>query len=143
MTHPWRSAVRAFIVVAALIVVTWGVLHLQLLAANVHATWSYDYTSEPACSANRVINCIDHFEVLDITGTKFAAVATVANPSAPNGKVDSISVNFKYGPPFGERTLSVVAVGRDAAGGRITSNPYAARATANIRPKGTVTTIIR
>ena len=138
-----RNAVKALIAAAVLAAVTWGAFHFRLLGANVHANWSYDYTPEPPCSTNRAVNCIDHFEVLDITSQKFTSIATAANPSPASGKVDNISVTFKYGPPFGERTLSVVAVGRDRLGNRVTSNPYAATGAASIRPKANVTTILR
>jgi len=113
------------------------------LAANVHASWTYDYTPEPACSATRATNCIDHFEVLDITSENFTLIATVPNPKPATGRVDDVSVTFKYGPPFGQRTISVVAVGRDPTGNRVTSNPYAARATASIRPVASVSTILK
>jgi len=125
------------------VAVTWTAFHFRLLGASVRASWSYDYTPEPACSPSRSVNCIDHFEVLDITSQKVVSIATASNPAVANGKVDNISLTFKYGPPFGERTLSVVAVGRDREGNRVTSNPYAARGTASIRPKATVTTILR
>jgi len=61
-------------------------------------------------------------------------VKEVANPSPATGKVDRISVSFKYGPPFGVRTISVIAVGRDAHGARVTSNPFAARQSITIWP---------
>jgi hypothetical protein len=139
-----RIAVKALIVVAFVIVLSWGILHLKFLAATVTASWSYDYMPEPACSAaTRSRNCIDHFEVLDITNKDFVSITSVANPSAANGKVDNISTTFKYGPPFGERTISIVAVGKDPKGERVTSNPYAARGTASIRPRATVSTILK
>jgi hypothetical protein len=55
----------------------------------------------PACSAARTINCIDHFEVLDITDQKKTVmIQSVGNAKAAVGKVDEISANFKYGPPL-------------------------------------------
>src|SRR4029077_15368809 len=111
--------------------------------ANVRASWTYDYAPEPACSAARLTNCIDHFEVLDITKKDFVVITSVSNPNPATGKVDNISTTFKYGPPFGERTISVVAVGKDPKGDRVTSNPYAARGTASIRPHATVSTILK
>jgi hypothetical protein len=112
------------------------------LASQLTASWSYDYRPQPACSVTQTRNCIDHFEVQDITDSaKFILIKSVENPNPAVGKVDAISVSFSYGPPFGARTISVVAVGRDAAGDRVTSNPYASRATVNIRPRAKLSLI--
>jgi hypothetical protein len=138
-----RIAVKALIVAALVIVLSWGILHLKFLAATVTASWTYDYAPEPACSATRSRDCIDHFEVLDITNKDFVLITNASNPNPATGKVDHISTTFKYGPPFGERTISVVAVGKDRNGERVTSNPYAARGTALIRPRATVSTILK
>ena len=138
-----RIAVKALILAGFVIVLSWGILHLKFLAATVNASWTYDYAPEPACSATRSRDCIDHFEVLDITSKDFVSIASVTNPNPAIGKVDNISTTFKYGPPFGERTISVVAVGKDRKGDRVTSNPYAARGTASIRPRATVSTILK
>ncbi len=138
-----RLAVRALLAAGSVFVLSWGVLHLRFLAANVRASWTYDYAPEPACSTTHSTNCIDHFEVLDITSQNFALITSIPNPSPATGKIDNISVTFKYGPPFGQRTISVVAVGKDPQGGRVTSNPYAARATASIRPGATVSIILK
>lgn len=106
------------------------------LASRLTASWSYDYRPQPACSATQTRNCIDHFEVQDITDSaKFTLIKSVGNPTPAVGNVDAISVSFSYGPPFGARTISVIAVGRNAAGDRVSSNPYASRATVNIRPR--------
>jgi hypothetical protein len=106
------------------------------LAARVTVSWSYDYTSQPACSAARAKDCIDHFEIIDYTNPqKPKPLRTVANPGNERGKVDDISDSFSYGPPFGRRTIVVVAVARDENGAMITSNPYAARKDVEIRPK--------
>jgi hypothetical protein len=51
------------------------------------------------------------------------------------GKVDNISDEFSYGPPFGLRTIAVVAVARDENGTITASNPFAARKDVEIRPK--------
>ena len=120
-------------VVAALIIF-WGVFFRKVLAAHVTVTWSYDYGPMPACSATRTTDCIDHFEILDITDQKKAVVPSVGNPKAAVGKVDKISADFKYGPPFGRRTISMIAVGRDRNGVRVSSDPHAARVTVFIRP---------
>ena len=121
--------------VAILGIFSWGMLHFDALAANITASWSYDYGSLPACSASASTGCIDHFEVLEITGQqKMHLIQTVNNPPGAAGKMDGINTKFKYGPPFGEITFSVVSVMRDKTGAFVSSNPYAARATARIRP---------
>ena len=126
---------RGLLAVAAAVVLSWGIFYTRALAANVTASWSYDYGPEPACSATRTNNCIDHFEIADITDqNKVVLVQSASNPSPAVGKVDNISTTFKYGPPFGQRTISVLAVGRDSSGHRVTSNPIAARVTVTIRP---------
>jgi len=130
-----RRTTRALLIAAAAILVSWGLLHTKVFAANVTATWTYDYSPEPACSTAQSTNCIDHFEVEDITNQQsFVLIQRVPNPSTVVGKVDHISTSFKYGPPFGQRTISVIAVGKDPNGARVTSNPFAARVTVTVRP---------
>jgi hypothetical protein len=137
-----RLAVKIAFAVASIFVVVWGALHFRLVGANLRVSWNYDYSPEPACSASRSTDCIDHFEVLDIT-TQPQSIARLANPASAFGRVNNISVEFKYGPPFGQRTISVVAVGKDSRGDPVTSNPYAARASVLIRPGATVSTILK
>lgn len=130
-----RSVTRGLVITTAAVVLSWAIIHTKVFAANVTATWSYDYKPEPACSAGQATNCIDHFEVQDITNQQnFTFIQSAPNPGNPIGKVDHISTSFKYGPPFGQRTFSVIAVGKDSGGGRVTSNPFAARVTVTIRP---------
>jgi hypothetical protein len=106
------------------------------LAARVTVNWSYDYTRQPACSSSRTNNCIDHFEILDYTDSEHPKLLrSVPNPTNVIGKVDDISDEFSYGPPFGLRTIVVVAVARDENGTMTTSNPFAARKDVEIRPK--------
>lgn len=125
---------KGFVLGTITTLLTWGIFE-HILGAKVTASWSYDYGRDPACSAARTANCIDHFEVEDITDSKrINVIRSVANPARAGGKVDNISVSFKYGPPFGQRTISVIAVGRDPHGNQISSNPYAARITVSIRP---------
>jgi hypothetical protein len=110
-------------------------LHFDLLASSVTATWSYDYSPNPPCSATRTLDCIDHFEVLDISRQDHPRIIlSVNNPDSHVRKIDPITANFKYGPPFGAITFSVVAVERQKNGTFASSNPYAASATTSIRP---------
>jgi hypothetical protein len=106
------------------------------LGARVTVSWSYDYTRQPACSSARTNNCIDHFEIFDYTDPQHPKLLrSVPNPTNAVGKVDNISDEFSYGPPFGLRTIVVVAVARGENGTMTTSNPFAARKDAEIRPK--------
>jgi hypothetical protein len=106
------------------------------LAARVTVSWTYDYTRQPACNSSRLNNCIDHFEILDYTDSQRPKLLrSVPNPTNAVGKVDNISDEFTYGPPFGLRTIVVLAVARDESGTITTSNPFAARKDVEIRPK--------
>jgi hypothetical protein len=98
------------------------------LAARVTVSWSYDYTRQPACNSSRTNDCIDHFEILDYTDQQHPKpLRRVPNPPNAEAKVDNISDEFSYGPPFGLRTIVVVAVARDENGTITKSNPFAAR----------------
>jgi hypothetical protein len=106
------------------------------LSATVTVSWSYDYAAQPACSATRAKSCIDHFEIIDYTDPQEPKpLRKVANPEQAAGRVDNISDSFSYGPPFGLRTIVVVAVARDEHGALVRSNPFAARKDVEIRPK--------
>jgi len=130
-----QRTTRAVLIAAAAILLSWGIFHTKVFASNVTASWTYDFGPEPACSASRTTNCIDHFEVEDITNQQsFVLIQEVINPSPAVGKVNRISTSFKYGPPFGQRAISVIAVGKDPKGERVSSNPFAARMTVTIRP---------
>jgi len=109
------------------------------LAARVIVSWSYDYTRQPACNSSRTNDCIDHFEIFDYTDQQRPKrLRRVPNPPNAAGKIDNISDEFSYGPPFGLKTIVVVAVARDE-NGAITestkSNPFAARMDVEIIPK--------
>lgn len=124
--------------------VTAGVLSLTAillsysgaLAARVTVSWSYDYTRQPVCTSSRTNDCIDHFEIFDYTNSQDPKLLSrVPNPPNAVGKIDNISDEFSYGPPFGLRTIVVVAVARDENGTITTSNPFAARKDVDIIPK--------
>lgn len=110
--------------------------HTGALAPTVTVSWSYDYGPQPACGAIRAKDCIDHFEIFDYTNPENPKLLrTVANPKNAIDKVDNISDTFSFGPPFGRRTIIVVAVARDKNDALISSNPYAARKEVEIKPK--------
>lgn len=126
---------KSLLVVAIVIALFWAAFSAKILSATVTAIWSYDYGPQPPCSASKTADCIDHFEVGDLSDEQtFVFICSTANPIPAVGKIRSISTTFKYGPPFGNRTISVIAVGKDAKGDRVTSNPFAARVTAKILP---------
>jgi hypothetical protein len=142
MNGNFRMLKRGVLGTVLALVGWWAIFSAKLVGSSVTASWSYDYAPAPACSAARSNVCLDHFEVLDITDSHFVLIVRVPNPSPATGKVDNVSTIFKYGPPFGQRTLAVVAVGRDAQGQPVSSNPYAARRTVSIRPRAAVSTIL-
>jgi hypothetical protein len=127
-----------------ILLVTAGVLPLiaillsysGALAARVTVSWSYDYTRQPACNYGRTNDCVDHFEILDYADQQHPKLLRrVPNPPDAAGRVDNISDEFSYGPPFGLRTIVVVAVARDENGTITTSNPFAARKDVEIMRK--------
>jgi hypothetical protein len=135
----WCS-IRKFLLTVALVVAIAGVATLSgVFPAKVTATWSYDYTRDSACTPARLTNCVDHFEVLDISDQEnMKTLHIVPNPSPDSGFVKTISVSFAYGPPFGQRSFSVIAVGRDANGNRVTSNPFSSWVTVPIYPSSRI-----
>jgi len=131
-----KLAISSILTVGGAAILYWGILHSKSFAANVTTSWSYDYGPLSACSAAQPTDCIDHFEVQDITHQdKPISIQSVDNPALAVGKVDGITTKFRYGPPFGQVTFSVIAVKREKNGRFITSNPQAARATAAIHPR--------
>jgi hypothetical protein len=127
-----------------ILLVTAGVLPLiaillsysGALAVRVTVSWSYDYTRQPACNSSRTNDCVDHFEILDYTDShRPKLLRRVPNPTNAVAKVDNISDEFSVGPPFGLRTIVVVAVARDENGTITTSNPFAARKDVEIMRK--------
>jgi hypothetical protein len=136
LTGRWRTKSGLLTIGIGIVFALWyAIFHAKALSRSITVSWSYDYGPEPACSATRTDNCIDHFEVEDITDQdKMASIRSVSNPGQPIGKVNDISATFRYGPPFGKRTIGVIAVGRDPKGDRVTSNPFAARVTESIWP---------
>jgi hypothetical protein len=108
----------------------------SVLARQLTVTWDYDYSRQPACTQNRSNDCIQGFEILDYTNPdQPKLLRSVANPNNSAGRASRISDEFSYGPPFGLRTIVVVAVARDNNGLKVISNPYAARRDVEILPK--------
>jgi hypothetical protein len=131
-----RNPRKILLLASAALLLLRGLLHASVLSSKVTATWSYDFARDPACSGAKQKSCIDHFEIKDITNEqKVVLIQKVPNPNPAVEKVDNISSVFKYGPPFGQRMICVVAVGYDSNGTPVTSNPYAARVPVFIRPR--------
>ena len=136
MTIIQRNLRKILLLAAAIPLLIWGLLHASVLSSKVTAAWSYDFARDPACSGALQKSCIDHFEIKDITNEqKLVLIQKVPNPNPAVGKMDNISSVFKYGPPFGQRMICVIAVGFDSKGKEVTSNPYSARVPVFIRPR--------
>ncbi len=105
-------------------------------AAQVTATWSYDFSNATICGATVSQNCLDHFEVglLSAAGA-FQTLNSIGIPAtAPSGIVTGISASFNVNGPFGPQTLACIMVAKDASGARVTSAPAAATVAITIAP---------
>jgi hypothetical protein len=105
-----------------------GLWSCGALAATANGSFNYDFTTDPACAATVTGDCIDHFEIWDVTATP-AKLATVAAPATPGA---AVTFNFKIGPPYGARKWSAVAVAKSGS----TSDMAApqSQATVTVRP---------
>ncbi len=97
-------------------------------AATANGAFNFDFASDPVCSATVTADCIDHFEIWDVTSSP-RKLSTVAMPTPA---ASPISFTFKVGPPYGSRKWSAVAVAKDGT----TSDLAASQAqnTVNVRP---------
>jgi hypothetical protein len=100
----------------------------EAFAATATGSFNFDFASDPACSATVTADCIDHFEIWDVTGTP-KKLATVALPSPATSP---ISFNFKVGPPYGSRKWSAVAVAKDGTASDMTAPQ--SQNTVSVRP---------
>lgn len=97
-------------------------------AAQVGLLWDYDYGADPVCATATSVDCVSGFEVLRAG----SILLVVPNPANASGVVTDIAATVLIGPPYGQVTIGVVAVGRDISGARVLSLP--ATATVFIRP---------
>lgn len=98
--------------------------------ANINALWDYDFTGSPVCLTSAARGCIDHFEIGTLQNGTFTLLQSVPMLILANGPSVGISNTFNFpNPPVGQVTFSIVAVGRDSNGVRITSDPTRATAT--------------
>jgi len=98
------------------------------MAATASGSFNFDFATDPACSATVTADCIDHFEIWDVTATP-QKLATVALPSPP---APSVSFSFKIGPPYGSRKWAAVAVAKNGTTSDMTAAQ--AQATVAVRP---------
>jgi hypothetical protein len=97
-------------------------------AATATGSFSFDFVSDPACSTTVTANCIDHFEIWDVTSApKKLSTVDIATPAAT-----PINFSFKVGPPYGARKWSAVAVAKDGATSDMTAEQ--SQNTVNVRP---------
>lgn len=114
--------------VGLLLLFSLGAWTCGAFAATATGSFSYDLTTDVPCSAAVTTNCIDHFEIWDVTGTA-NKLATVPMPNPP---ASPVPFSFKVGPPYGARTWSAVAVAKDGTQSDITAAQ--SKSTVNVRP---------
>ena len=109
----------------ALLMASWT---CEAFAATATGTFNFDFASDPACSATVTADCIDHFEVWDVTSSpkKLASVALPSPTASP------VSFSFKVGPPYGSRKWSAVAVAKDGTTSDMTAPQ--SQGTVSVRP---------
>jgi len=114
-----------FAICISLAMATWT---CGAFAATATGSFNFDFTSDTACSATVTADCIDHFEVWDVTSNpkKLATVAVPAPAASP------VNFNFKVGPPYGSRKWSAVAVAKDGTTSDMTAPQ--AQSMVNVRP---------
>ena len=129
-----RSNVKVWIAVAVLLVV--GAWTCGAFAATASGSFVYDFSKDVACSATVTADCIDHFEIWDVTSTpvKLSTVPLTSPPSSP------IPFTFKIGPPYGARKWSAVSVAKDGTASDI--NAAQSQNTINVRPGAPASLVI-
>ena len=125
---------RWLMIVGLVVLLFGGGLYLwRARAVQIDFAWDYDYAVDPACTTTLTTDCVTGFELSDSSGV----LATVSNPPNATGFVAGITTTVVKGPPYGQQTFSLVAMGVDGSGARIDSSSVTV--TANIvpsRPQG-------
>jgi len=105
--------------------------------AIINMTWDYDFTNVVICTNSVTTNCLDHFEAGTIDQVSGKFVSSTTSPITPlfTGVVKNIMVNFNITPLFGQTTFSIIAVGKDFSGTRVTSDPTKSTAVFNFGPQ--------
>jgi hypothetical protein len=114
-----------FAICTSLIMAAWT---CGAFAATANGSFNFDFSSDPACSATVTADCIDHFEIWDVTSSP-KKLSTVALPSPA---ASPVNFTFKVGPPYGSRKWSAVAVAKDGTTSDMTAPQ--AQGTVNVRP---------
>jgi len=119
--------------VVAVLAIGWA---CHAFAGTASASFSYDFSADVPCTTTVTTDCVDHFEIWDITGT-----AKQVSPSipVPNPISASVAATFKVGPPYGTRKWSVIAVAKDGTSSNI--NAASAQSTVQVRP-GTPASVV-
>jgi hypothetical protein len=100
------------------------------VAATANGSFNFDFNSDPACTSTVTTDCIDHFEIWDVTGTpKKISPSPIPVPSPATSPV---TFSFKVGPPYGGRKWSAVAVAKDGTTSDMTAPQ--SQATVQVRP---------
>jgi hypothetical protein len=110
---------------ASLLMVSWT---CEAFAATATGSFNFDFASDPACSTTVTADCIDHFEVWDVTSSP-KKLATVA---LPGPAASPVNFSFKVGPPYGARKWSAVAVAKDGTSSDMTASQ--SQNTVSVRP---------
>lgn len=105
-----RVNLIAAMITVALVFTAWT---CNAVAATANGSFNYDFASDPACGGTVTTDCIDHFEIWDVTvaGTPKRLSPTPIPPPATTAS--PVTFSFKVGPPYGGRTWSAVAVAKD------------------------------
>src|ERR1051325_11698185 len=115
----------SFAICAALLMASWT---CEAFAATATGSFNFDFASDPACSATLTADCIDHFEVWDVTSSpkKLASVALATPAASP------VNFSFKVGPPYRSHKWSSVVLAKDGTTSDMAA-PHS-QATVSVRP---------
>ena len=78
----------------------------RVMAAPVNFAWDYDFSVDPACSPTKLADCVKEFRIKEGAIVR----ATVPAPAGATAPVVGIQGTVNFGPPYGNRTVFVVAV---------------------------------
>src|ERR1043166_9159863 len=124
-------AFRYFLPIACAVLL--GAWACNAIAATATGSFNYDFSQDPACADSTSKNCIDHFQIFDVTAhPSDVSLSAVVPPNTTNPSgVTSVPFNFKVGAPYGSRKWAVTAVARDASGAMVSSDITAPASQAN------------
>ena len=114
-----------FAVCASFLMTVWT---CGAFAATANGSFNYDFSTDPACTPTVPADCIDHFEIWDVTTTP----QKLSSVTLPSPVASPINFSFKVGPPYGARKWSAVAVSKSGTSSDMTA--ASSQATVNVRP---------